>query len=50
MTAEKSAIEDIKDDLMRESKSFLAFRRKLNPVMQKMVKDYIELQKEVGNG
>ena len=50
MTAKKKAIEDIKEDLLRESRSFLAFRRKLDPVMQKMVSDYIELQKEAGNG
>lgn len=50
MTAKEKAIEDIKEDLIRESRSFLAFRRKLDPVMKKMVSDYIELQKKSGNG
>lgn len=50
MTAKEKAIEDIKEDLVRESRSFLAFRRKLDPVMRKMVSDYIELQEEAGNG
>lgn len=50
MTAKKKAIEDIKEDLLRESRSFLAFRRNLDPVMKKMVSDYIELQKKSGNG
>ena len=50
MTAKKKAIEDIKEDLLRESRSFLAFRRNLDPVMKKMVSDYIEPQKKSGNG
>lgn len=44
MTVKELATEDIKDELRQESKSFLAFRKKLDPIMDKMVNDYIKLQ------
>lgn len=45
MTVEELAIKDIKDELRQESKSFIAFRKKLDPIMNKMVKEYTKLQK-----
>lgn len=50
MTARGTAIKDIKDDLMQESKSFLAFRKRLDPIMEKMVSDYIEMQEDIDHG
>lgn len=46
MTARSKAIEDIKEELKKESKSFLAFRTELNPVIKKITSEYIELQKK----
>lgn len=44
MTAAEQAIKDIKDDLKSQSRSFLAFRKKLNPVMDNIVGEYIKHQ------
>ncbi len=46
ITAKQQAVLDILDDLGRDSKCFLAFREKLNPVMEELVKNYIKLQEE----
>lgn len=46
ITAKQQAVLDILDDLGRDSKCFLAFREKLNPVMDELVKNYIKLQEE----
>lgn len=46
MTAEEQATLDIKDELRKESKCFLAFRKKLNPIMDKLVKNYTKFQEE----
>lgn len=43
------AIEDIKVELTREGKCFIAFRTELNPIMKELIKEYIRLQKEVGH-
>lgn len=44
MTAKQQALMDIKKELKENHKSFLAFRTNLNPVMDKLVNDYIHLQ------
>lgn len=50
MTAEEQATLDIKDELRKGSKCFLAFRKKLNPIMNKLVGNYIKLQEEETHG
>ena len=45
MTAKQTAIQDIKDDLKLQGKSFLAFRNELNTVMNKLVFHHIMEQK-----
>lgn len=45
-SARKAAIQDIQNELKSESKSFIAFRTKLNPVINRIVNDYIEKQKK----
>lgn len=49
MTVEELATEDINDELMKESKSFLAFKHELDPVMQELTDSYIKLQEGVKN-
>lgn len=49
MTAKTQAIQDIKDELKLSSKVFLAFRKKLDPIMDKLVEDYTR-QQENGRG
>lgn len=44
MTVEEQATLDIKDELRKRSKCFLAFRKKLNPIMDKLVESYTKLQ------
>lgn len=50
MTAEEQATLDIKDDLRKRSKCFLAFKKKLNPIMNKLVENYTKIQEEKTNG
>lgn len=47
MTVEELATQDIKDELSKRSKCFLAFREKLNPTMDKLVENYTKLQEEL---
>lgn len=44
------AIEDIKIELTKEGKCFIAFRTELNPVMREIIKEYNRKQKEVRHG
>lgn len=44
MTVEEQATLDIKDKLRQRSRCFLAFRKKLNPIMDKLVENYTKLQ------
>ena len=44
MSAKEYAVQDIKDDLMKEKRSFLAFRKELNPVMRRLVSRQIKDQ------
>lgn len=46
MTVEEQATLDIKDELRKGSKCFLAFKKKLNPIMDKLVENYTKLQEE----
>lgn len=50
MTVEEQASLDIKDELRKESRCFLTFRKKLNPIMDKLVKNYTKLQEEQADG
>lgn len=43
-TAKRQAIKDIREDLKRQSKTFLAFRKELNPRIDNIVKNYIDRQ------
>lgn len=45
--AKKTAIQDIKEDLMQEGKCFLAFRKNLNPTIGNMVRKYINSQNRI---
>ena len=42
--AKRQAIEDIKAELKKSGKCFLAFRSKLNPVMEELVNEQINEQ------
>ena len=44
MTAKKQALRDIMEDLRKDGKCFLAFRSELNPIMDKLVEQYLEQQ------
>lgn len=44
--ARKQALEDIKKDCLKEGTAFLAFRKDLNRVMNKITEDYLKLQKQ----
>ena len=40
MSVKETAIQDIKQDLRQENKSFIPFRIKLNPIMRKLTTQY----------
>lgn len=42
--AREQAIKDIKEELEREHKAFIAFRKELNPVMNELVKEQLQEQ------
>ena len=44
MSVKDQAIQDIKDELAKEGKSFLAFRKNLNPIMRALVKEQLSEQ------
>lgn len=46
MSAKEQATLDIMADLEKSNKSFIAFRRELNPVMRKLVSHQIRQQQE----
>jgi len=46
MTAEEQAVIDIKDELRQQCRCFLAFRKRLNPVMDRLVDNYTKRQSE----
>ena len=49
MTPKDLAVKDIKDDLMKENKAFLAFHNELNPAMRKIVSSQIREQVSITN-
>lgn len=44
MTARQIAEQDIKNDLMQQSRSFITFRTELNPIMRKLVHQQLHAQ------
>jgi hypothetical protein len=44
MTSKEQAIQDIKDELDKEGKCFIAFIIKLDPIIEKIVEGYIKQQ------
>lgn len=50
MTVEEQATLDIKNELRLRSKCFLTFRKKLNPIIDKLVENYTKLQEEHTHG
>ena len=46
MTVEEIATRDIKNELRKHSKCFLAFMEGLNPIMNKLVNNYTKRQEE----
>jgi hypothetical protein len=49
MTPKDLAVKDMKEDLSKENKSFLAFHNELNPVMRKIVSSQIRKQVSITN-
>ena len=49
MSAKEQAILDIKEDLKKSHKAFLAFHTKLNPIMDKLVRNQITAQYKLSN-
>lgn len=41
------AMQDIRVELNKEGKCFIAFRTELNPIMREIIKEYNRQQKEV---
>ena len=46
MSAKESAIQDIQSELEKQGKSFLAFRTKLDPVMNSLVNEQLQMQEK----
>ena len=49
MTPKDLAVKDIKDDLMKENKAFLAFHNELNPAIRRIVSSQIREQVSITN-
>lgn len=47
MSARTQAIQDMMPELKKRNKSFITFRRELNPVMRKLVSQQIKEQKSI---
>ena len=47
MSVREMAIRDIKDDLRQSGKCFIAFVKKLNPVMDELVNEQLEAQSNI---
>ena len=45
MSAKQQAIKDIREELSKQSKSFIAYRSELNSVMRKLVSNHLKAQK-----
>lgn len=46
ITAKESAVQDIMEDLAIQGKSFLAFRRNLDPIMEELVEKELKAQED----
>ena len=46
MSAKESAIQDIQSELEKQGKSFLAFRTQLDPVMDSLVNEQLQMQEK----
>jgi hypothetical protein len=46
MTPRQQAIKDIKEELKREHKPFIAFNTALNPIMKELVRHTLLMQKK----
>ena len=49
MSAKELAIQDIKNELEKNHKCFLAFRTELNPIMDKLVSEHLKAQQKASN-
>lgn len=49
-SAKQQALQDIKEELKREGKSFIGFRSELNPVMRELVKSHILMMTKAKKG
>lgn len=47
VTSKQQALKDIKADLRKEGKCFIAFRKELTPAIENLVKQQIRKQKEI---
>lgn len=47
MSARKQAVQDMMPELKKNHKSFIAFRRELNPVMRQLVTEQVKAQQEI---
>lgn len=47
MTAKQCAVRDIEESLSKEGKVFIAFFTELDPIMDTLVNNQIELQKNI---
>ena len=47
MSARTQAIQDMMPELKKRNKSFIAFRRELNPIMRKLVSQQIRQQQSI---
>lgn len=47
MSPKKQAIQDIREELQRNGRCFLAFHSELNPIMRRLVNNQIKLQQSV---
>lgn len=49
MSAKQQAIKDIREELSKQSKSFIAYRSELNRVMRELVSNQLKAQKQCRN-
>lgn len=49
MSAKQQAIKDIREELSKQSKSFIAYRSELNRVMRELVSNQLKAQKQCQN-
>ena len=47
LSAKQQAIIDIKEDLRKQNKCFMSFKKKLNPIMEKIVNNHLKDQRHI---